>query len=131
MLNVPALAKSVDGKGKNSIKIQSVRNYFNVNNKAPAYCTEDGSLVVVQVSCVQTDASIAQKDAHQLILSCCGLFMCLAFFSLMFFSKKFQQLKVYEWDQLTVTAGDYTCEMRISQSMYTNFLADPDNVAEG
>lgn len=46
----------------------------------------------------------------------------------MFFSKKFQQLKVYEWDQLTVTAGDYTCEMEIPKRMYETFLADPENV---
>lgn len=54
--------------------------------------------------------------------------MCLVFFSIMFFSKKFQQLKVYEWDQLTVTAGDYTCEMQIPHEMYKNFLSDPENI---
>jgi hypothetical protein len=39
----------------------------------------------------------------------------------MFFSKKFQELKVYEWDQETVTAGDYTCEMEIPNTMFQKF----------
>ena len=57
--------------------------------------------------------------------------MCLTFISIMYFSKKFQELKVYEWDQQTVTAGDYTCEMEIPSQMWENFLADGDNVATG
>ena len=84
--------------------------------------------MVAQVSCIQAASALQEKEQTQLLLACSGLFMCLVFFSIMFFSKKFQQLKVYEWDQLTVTAGDYTCEMEIPSEMYENFLADPENV---
>lgn len=57
--------------------------------------------------------------------------MCFSFISIMFFAKKNQELACYEWDQQTVTAGDYTCEMEIPQEMYENFLEDPDNVKAG
>ena len=49
----------------------------------------------------------------------------------MYFAKKNQELTLYQWDQQTVTAGDYTCEMEIPMEMYENFLEDPDNVKEG
>lgn len=63
-----------------------------------------------------------QKRFQGSIISCLGVFACLAFMITVYFLKKNSKIKNLEWDVSTITAGDYTVEYKISEDAYKQFL---------
>lgn len=51
LMNVEALREKIE-VGKNSVQVSNVQSYFNTPNSVPKQCTEEGSLLVAQVSCI-------------------------------------------------------------------------------
>jgi hypothetical protein len=57
--------------------------------------------------------------------------MCLIFLSAMFFLIKFFEISCFEWDHMTVTAGDYTVELEITSDQFKRFSEDSEANPEG
>jgi hypothetical protein len=105
------------------LDITNIREKFIIED-TEGYCTKSGSLLVIQVSCNQQEVYMAYKQGVALLLTCIGLFTMLSYFAAINFMLNFSGLHKLEWDMKTITAGDYTVEMKVTEKQFDVFKRD-------
>lgn len=64
------------------------------------------------------------KHKEGSIVACIAVFSCLFFLVMNFYLRRMTQIKHVEWDVATVTAGDYTVDMKINQRQYFTYMEE-------
>lgn len=90
----------------------------------PANCVDKEASFYVQYSCTQTDEQLAQKYKETSIISCMGVFLVCVYLITIYYFKRISKLKQLDWDIQTITPGDYTLQMEITDKAYDWFLTN-------
>jgi hypothetical protein len=86
-------------------------------------CTDFRSYVYVQYACTQSMAVLQSKHNQISLVSCCGVFLVCIYIITIYWFKKVSKLNQLDWDIQTITPGDYTVQMEITDKAYNWFLA--------
>ena len=85
-------------------------------------CKGDLGTIFVQLPCKFGAEELNTRQVEGLAIACLGVFICLFFVVYLDYLKSiFKNLNI-EWDVKTITAGDYSVEVDISEKMWNNFL---------
>lgn len=85
-------------------------------------CKGDLGTVFIQLPCKFENDELNTRQVEGLAIACLGVFICLFFVVYLDYLKSiFKNLNI-EWDVKTITAGDYSVELDISEKMWNNFL---------
>lgn len=57
-------------------------------------------------------------------IACLGIFMVMVYLTCLHYFKRRSELDQVKWDMLTITPGDYTMQMEITEKMYKQFISD-------
>lgn len=55
-------------------------------------------------------------------IACLGVFMVLVYLTCLHYFKQHSELDQVKWDMLTITPGDYTMQMEITETMYKYYM---------
>ena len=55
------------------------------------------------------------------VISCLGVLIVLLYMTVLHYFKRNSDLNQLKWDMLSVTPGDYTMQLEITESMYNTF----------
>jgi len=87
-------------------------------------CLGDEGTIFIQMPCDFTSQELSVRRVEGLLIASMGVFICLFFVVYLDYLRNiFKNLNI-EWDVKTITAGDYSVELDISQKMWDNFLKD-------
>lgn len=76
----------------------------------------------VQIPCTFPEDDLVTRRIQGLAIACLGVFIALFFVVYVDYLKSiFKNLNI-EWDVKTITAGDYSVELDISEGMWNKFL---------
>jgi hypothetical protein len=94
------------------------------NENSSASCRNtSNTYVFVQIPCVMTYEVMNTRQVQGLFIGSMGVFIALFFVVFIDYLRSTFKNTFIEWDVKTITAGDYSVEMDISESMYKNFLS--------
>lgn len=82
-------------------------------------CTTDPARFYMQYFCEQNLDAVNTKRHAGLIVACISIFTCLLFLVTASLLNQNATLDYKIWDMHTVTAGDFTVSMPISEAMWT------------
>ena len=106
---------------KSSIKIDDL--YDNNNNYTE--CVNDRSAFFIQYSCEETIVETREKYEKLSMVSCIFCVVCVIYSLVIYYLKANTNIQVVKYDLDTVTAGDYTVEIEITEKMLHTFRDDP------
>jgi hypothetical protein len=106
--------------GQSECVVQNVSQYFNQdpNNTNNEKCFGKGSNMFVQVGCSFPVDQMNKRQLEGLYIGCMGVFIALFFVVFVDYISSVFKNSFVEWDVKTVTAGDYSCELDISEAMW-------------
>ena len=109
--------------GKNSCNFNP-SNYFTFQNTTSSTdpCTINPARFNLQYYCKQSSSVVNQKRDVGLLVACLGIFSCFLLMLTVTYMKQSSVLEFQIWDFSTVTAGDFTVEMKISELMWKTFM---------
>ncbi|CDW71360.1 UNKNOWN [Stylonychia lemnae] len=110
-------------KSECEIDVQKIRGMITNNFTAKSNrCLEETSNFFVQIPCTFHKGELQKRRIQGLIVGCIGIFISLFFLVYVdYLNGIFKNLYI-EWDVNTVTAGDYSVELDISEKMWKNFI---------
>lgn len=85
-----------------------------------ADCFDNGQLVV-SYFCTQTQQNQFDKHNQAATISCLGVFMVLVYLTILYKFKRASDLNRMKWDIETITPGDYTAQMEITEKAFKFF----------
>ena len=106
---------------------QIAQEVMTVGNSSDDYvqkCMDSEANFFVQIPCVVHEDAKIQRQVQGLFIGCMGVFMALFFVVFIDYLRSIFKNQYVEWDVKTITAGDYSVELDISQKMWDNFLKD-------
>ena len=81
-------------------------------------------MVYIQYACTQSQAVLDSKYKQTSIISACSIMMVAIYLIFVYFFKRISKLKQLDWDIQTITPGDYTVQLEITDQAYEWFLAN-------
>lgn len=75
----------------------------------------------VTYTCEQTDDVLAEKQSMTAVIACSGVLLVLIYLTVLHYFKRHSELSQLKWDLQTVTPGDYTMQIEITQEMWQDF----------
>lgn len=75
------------------------------------------------MACQLEDDALVTRKIEGLFVGCIAVFVALFFMCFVDYMSSVFKNAFIEWDVKTITAGDYSCELDISQKMWDNFLS--------
>ena len=78
----------------------------------------DSATLFLQYGCAFSESDLNTRQVEGLYVGCIGVFTALFFVVFIDYISSVFKNSFVEWDVKTITAGDYTCELTISQSMW-------------
>ena len=81
-------------------------------------CTSKDARLFVSYSCTQTQEVLAEKQNMTSVISCCGVLLVLIYMTVLHYFKRQSDLSQLKWDMQTITPGDYTMQLEISEDMW-------------
>lgn len=108
---------------------QNIKSYLNTTNKATLPgCFNDDALVFTQVKCFETEQYKSNKRTIALSFSCLGVFGCVTYLIIMYYRLFVNQIDFKLWDMKTVTANDFTVELKITDDLWEKFLSHEGDI---
>ena len=104
--------------GNTTCDIKSPRSFVNGNSTT---CTHEDAILSVQFFCKQTTSDLFTKRQEASMVSCVAVFSALFFLVMVFYQRRMAIINQKEWDVATVTAGDYTADMKITEHQLRHF----------
>jgi hypothetical protein len=83
---------------------------------------QDSSTFWVQYSCIQGDAEADDKKQDVLVSVVIGTLVCMLFSTTIYYLRQYGKIQAIQWDCQTITAGDYTAELDITDEGYDWYL---------
>lgn len=105
--------------GKDQCDLKALNTYVNPN--APAKCKDVTTIMFIQMACQFDEVTANQRQIEGLAIGCVGVFIALFFVLYVDYMRNIAKNNFVEWDVKTITAGDYSVELDISQEMFNNF----------
>jgi hypothetical protein len=87
-------------------------------------CRDDKGTIFVQVPCTFEQDELVTRRIEGLVIACLGVFICLFFVVFLDYLRSIFKNLYIEWDVKTITAGDYSVELEITEKMWNNFIKD-------
>lgn len=109
------------GNAENKFVFNSLGDIFDTSKAVDASCHE-GAKVFVQFECHMDDATRTTKKEQAAMISCLGVLLVCVYLTVIYYFKRASDLNQMEWDIQTITPGDYTAQLEISQKAYDFFL---------
>ncbi len=81
-------------------------------------CTSKDARLFVSYSCTQTQEVLAEKQNMTSVISCCGVLLVLIYMTVIHYFKRQSDLSQLKWDMQTITPGDYTMQLEITEDMW-------------
>jgi hypothetical protein len=81
-------------------------------------CTSKDARLFVSYSCTQTQEVLAEKQNMTSVISCCGVLLVLIYMTVIHYFKRQSDLSQLKWDMKTITPGDYTMQLEITEDMW-------------
>lgn len=101
-------------------------NLYGANDTSK--CSLNSSVFFIQYTCIQSNDALAQKHKEASLVTALGILSCLIFLVAIYYLKRISKLMAIDWDVQTITAGDYTVELHISEKSYNWWLNNVYNV---
>ena len=86
-------------------------------------CQQSDSIFFIQLPCVVHEDAKIDRQVEGLFIGCMGVFIALFFVVFIDFLRSIFKNQYIEWDVKTITAGDYSVELQITDTMWKNFLS--------
>jgi len=77
----------------------------------------------LQIPCMIPEEDQQTRQVKGLFIGCMGVFISLFFVSYIDYLKSIFKSNAVEWDVKTITAGDYSVEISISNEMWETFIS--------
>ena len=87
-------------------------------------CVSGKASLYVQFACTQTQDELSAKHSKMSMVSCLGVFMVSIYMIVIYWFKRVSKLQQLDWDIQTITPGDYTVQMEISDKAYEWFMTN-------
>jgi hypothetical protein len=87
-----------------------------------ASCKTINAKVFVQYECHMTSEQIETKRSQAAMIAGIAIMVVLVYLTVLFYFKRASHLNQMQWDIETITPGDYTAEMEITDNQYHFFL---------
>jgi len=115
------------GVGKNhfnvTINARSIYGSANIRTRSvPKQCMSDNSSLYIQYKCGESPEETNHKRKDALAIGCLAIFITCVYLRFLHYRKMFSKIVLIEWDISTITANDYSIEIRISEEDYNWFL---------
>ncbi len=101
---------------------ESLFGLTNDTNNVPSDCINEDARVFVSFTCQQDEESLMIKRQIASKIACLGIFMVLVYLTFLHYLKRRSELDVIQLDMETITPGDYTMSMKITQRMYDHYM---------
>lgn len=88
----------------------------------PTECTNEDARVFVSFYCQQDSEQLQEKHQMASKIACLGVLMVLVYLTCLHYFKRHSELDQVRWDMLTITPGDYTMQMEITEKMYKYYM---------
>lgn len=85
-------------------------------------CTDAKSMMFLQYTCIQSDDLLHEKYDQLNLAVALGLTLLIIYGLFIRYQKLGGRIKALDYDLTTVTAGDFTVELKITKTMYNNFI---------
>ena len=113
------LDKTCKGNTNCEINIQEISKHI---TSTDSKCLGNEGTIFIQIPCTFTAEDLNTRQVEGLAIACLGVFICLFFVVYLDYLKSIFKNLYIEWDVKTITAGDYSVELDISEKMWHNFL---------
>ena len=90
----------------------------------PPECIHEQASLFAQFACTQSQDRLDQKYIETSIISCCSVLLVCVYLIVLYNFKRSSKLMQLDWDIQTITPGDYTMQMEITDEAYEWFLAN-------
>ncbi len=101
------------------VNLGEIRNSMSID--ASDRCKVKTAAFFIQAPCKFHQDELDKKQVQGLIIACMGVFIALFFVVYVDYLKSvFKNLNI-EWDVKTITAGDYSVELDLSEKMWKSF----------
>jgi hypothetical protein len=90
-------------------------------------CSGTGAEFFIQIPCMIPEVETRSRQVKGLFIACCGVFIGVFYLLYMDYLSSIFKLAYIEWDVKTITAGDYSVEMTITNNMWNNFTVTKYN----
>ena len=87
-----------------------------------ATCSDTNAKMFVQYTCIQSVDQLATKRNQATIISCLAVFAVGVYLTVLHYFKRASDLNQMEWDMQTITPGDYTAQLEITEKSYRFFM---------
>lgn len=87
-----------------------------------ATCTNENAKVFVQFECHQSAEQLSTKRSQAAMVSSLAVLLVCVYLITLHYFKRSSALNQMEWDVQTLTPGDYTAQLEISEKAYNFFL---------
>lgn len=81
-------------------------------------CRSKEARFFVTYTCEQDSETLADKKNQAAKISCLAVALILVYLSILHYFKRHSDLTQKKWDMLTVTPGDYTMQLEITEEMW-------------
>ena len=85
-------------------------------------CMDSEANFFVQIPCVVHEDAKIQRQVQGLFIGCMGVFTALFFVVFIDYLRSIFKNQYVEWDVKTITAGDYSVELKVTEKMWRNFV---------
>lgn len=85
-------------------------------------CHDDDAKIFVNYFCYQDEQTLVTKKNQAAIISCLGVLLVLVYLTVIHYFKRASTLNQMQWDIQTITPGDYTCQLEITEKAYNHFI---------
>ena len=108
--------------GQKSCSFGAYQYYTGFTASASDPCTTAPARSYLQYYCKQSLSAVNTKREAGLLVACLGIFSCFLFLITVSYMKQSALLEFQIWDFSTVTAGDFTVELQITETMWKTYL---------
>ena len=115
-------------KVKCQIMMSDVKSFMNLNyanQSVVGNCSAPAAAFFIQAPCLFHNDEVEKRKVQGLTIASMGVFIALFFVVYVdYLRATFKNLNI-EWDVKTITAGDYSVEVEITDKMWKKYDEDP------
>jgi len=97
----------------------NVHDYISIGSNGDGCHLAEKDYIFIQYNCKVSDAELTEKREQALLAGCVNIFCALSLLAVVSYRINSINVEKKEWDLQTVTASDYTLEMKLSEKQVT------------
>lgn len=76
----------------------------------------------MQYQCLQSAEQLETKRGQAITVACLSVFAVGVYLTVLFYFKRASDLNQIQWDMETITPGDYTVQLEISEKAFNSYM---------